>query len=79
MNSYEKRIWSALNRLVQEKRQDYFAFMTAAVQLVVQETKRSYAKGVSVGRGETGNSAGREVYKKPSALKAGKLKAAKGV
>ena len=77
MNSYEKRIWAAVNQLVQEKRYNFCAFMDAAVALVVRETKRSFANGVSVGRGERATSAVREVYSKPSALKAGRLKAAK--
>ena len=68
MNSYEARTWTTVAQLLEVTGSDSRQFIEAMVDLVVRETRRSFGRGIKVGRGEMRKATG---YR--SALKNGKL------
>jgi len=77
MNSYEKRIADSVARIAKEKSGNYFDFIKAMVDLVVLETRHSYARGIRAGCGKARTFGQWRPGELMSALKAGKLKAVK--
>ena len=74
MNSYEKGIADTVAGIAKEKSGNYFDFIKAVVDLVVLETRDSYARGISVGCGKARTFGQWRPGELISALKAGKLK-----